>query len=183
MKLSWYKIFQSKERTPNKSNKELAKALEMPESTVNYQLNKQKERNQYEESLFWESEAGQNFLKRLIVGVLYTFGIKGGIGAGRIEEFFEQIRIHTHVGISPSSILRVLKEIELSILRYKELQEEDIIKSAIYREELKLVLGLDETWLDKMLLVCQELSSGYLFLKKAQKSEIQKAGGDFCRVD
>lgn len=89
MKSIWKTIFQAKEKSPAISNRELSKMLDLPASTVNYQVNKQKERNQYEESLFWESEAGQNFLKRLIIGLLYTFGVKGGIGAGRIEEFFE----------------------------------------------------------------------------------------------
>lgn len=176
MKPIWSKIYEARQESPELSNAQVAKALEMPASTFNYQVNQQRARNQYEESLFWESQAGQNFLKRLIVGVLYTFGIKGGIGAERLEEFFEQIRLHTHVGISPSSILRVLKEIELSILQYKELQEADMEKAGIYGKELKLVLGLDETWLEKMLLVCQELSSGYLFLRRHQKSEMQKVG-------
>lgn len=172
MKSIWSKIFESQRQFPEKSNRAIGKMLDIPASTVNYHTNRQKERNQYEESLFWESQSGQNFLKRLIIGVLYTFGIKGGIGAERIEEFFEQIRLHTHVGISPSSILRMLKEIELHILRYKELQEQDIKEATKYGEELKVVLGLDETWLDKMLLVCQDLSSGYLFLSKHQQDEI-----------
>lgn len=178
MKALWSKIFRARTEHPDISTRQLAKELELPASTVRYNLDKQQSRNQYSESLFWESEAGQHFLKRLIVGVLYTFGIKGGIGAGRIEEFFDQIRLHTHVGISASSILRMLKEIELSILRYKELQEMDVQKQAKYKEELQLVLGLDETWLDKMLLVCQELSSGYLFLSKVQKNEMQTVGGN-----
>ena len=172
MKSIWSKIFELRLKSPGKSNRSIAKALEMPASTVNYQSKKQRERNQYEESIFWESDAGQSFLKRLIVGVLYTFGIKGGVGAGRIEEFFDQIRLYTHVGISQSSILRILKEIELNILRYKELQEQDLQKATVYRDHLKVVLGLDETWMDKMLLVCQDLSSGYLFLNKNQKDEI-----------
>ena len=81
MKSSWAKVYEARKASPELSNGELAKALEMPASTFNYQVNQQRERNQYEESIFWESEAGQNFLKRLIVGVLYTFGIKGGIGS------------------------------------------------------------------------------------------------------
>jgi len=139
MKALWSKIYTARTEQPDLSGRQLAKELDLPASTVRYNLGSQQERNQHAESLFWESEAGQNFLKRLIVGVLYSFGIKGGIGAERIEEFFEQIRLYTHVGISPSSILRMLKEIELSILRYKELQELDIQKEAKYKEELKLL--------------------------------------------
>ncbi|MEM0993050.1 MAG: hypothetical protein AAGI49_08425 [Bacteroidota bacterium] len=77
MKSIWSKIFESQRQSPEKSNREIGKMLDIPASTVNYHTNRQKERNQYEESLFWESQSGQNFLKRLIIGVLYTFGIKG----------------------------------------------------------------------------------------------------------
>jgi len=31
--------------------------------------------------------------------------------------------------------------------------------------DIKLILGVDETWFDKMYLVCQELSSGYIFVE------------------
>ncbi len=49
-------------------------------------------------------------------------------------------------------------------LKYKELVERGLQERASSElKELEVVLGLDETWLDKMLLVCQELSSGYLF--------------------
>jgi hypothetical protein len=94
-----------------------------------------------------------------------------------VEEFFELIHIYSHVAISESSILRILREIEKSILAYKDLQESDLVSSKAYGEKLKVVLGIDETWLDSMLLVCQDLISAYLFLKKNQKVETQKVGG------
>ena len=134
-------------------------------------------KNKYAESAYWESEAGQTFLLRLIVSTLYTFGIKAGVGAGRLEEFLEHIRISTHVGISERSILRLVRKIELSILKYQKLQEQDLEKAQAYSKDLKVVLGLDETWVDEMLLVCQDLNSGYLFLKTLQQNEIQPVGG------
>lgn len=168
----------SKRKSGSKLNKkDLAKELDVPLRTLNYRIEQQDKRLVDETAVFLESEAGEQFLKRLVVGTIYTFCIKGGIGAGRVEEFFELIHIYSHVAISESSILRILREIEKSILAYKSLQESDLVSSEAYGKKLKVVLGIDETWLDSMLLVCQDLISGYLFLKTNQKVGTQKTGG------
>jgi len=174
----WQQITDRFRSHPEESVRETARNLGIPKSTVHHHRQRTKKRQQFSESEFWDSEAGQNFIKRLMVSAIYTFGIKGGIGAGRIEEFMKQIRLSTHAGVSESSIYRMMKEIEASILRYKELVERGLAdRAATQLEELEVVLGLDETWLDNMLLVCQELSSGYLFLKLRPKEEIPKVGG------
>ena len=178
LKKLWLRISGHHKKHPDQSVRQVSRQTRIPKSTVHYHLQREDQRRQFPESEFWETEAGQNFLKRLIVSAIYTFGIKGGLGAGRIEEFMKHLQIQTHAGVSESSIYRLMKEIEVSILRYKELQEQGLAEQASAQlNELEVVLGLDETWLDKMLLVCQELSSGYLFLKSPVESEIQKAGG------
>ncbi len=175
----WAKLLGNHKSGEKKSVRKVSKELGVPKSTIHHEQKKQLARNQYAESEFWETEAGQSFLKRLIVSVIYTFGIKGGIGAGRIEEFMNQIRIGTHVGISESSIYRMIKEVEVSMFRYRELVDRELKEeSKEYLEQLEIVLGLDETWLDQMLLVCQELTSGYIFLKMQVKGETPKAGGE-----
>jgi len=181
MKKIWTKLQSLVQNNPGSSQRAMARAIDMPSSTFNDQIRAQRARNQYAESAYWESEAGQNFLLRLVVSTLYTFNIKAGVGAGRIEEFFEHIRLYTHIGISESSILRIIKQIELSILKYKDLQELDLQSSKVYGKELQVVLGLDETWIDEMLLVCQDLVSGYLFLNQVQQNEIQPVGGPISR--
>ena len=140
-------------------------------------------RNLYAESVFWESSAGQDFLKRILVSSIYTFSIKGGVGAGRIEDFFEHLRLEKHMGVSRSSIQRMIKEIECSILRYKELVDKELqystansITSKEQLDYLEVVLGVDETWLDQMLLVCQDLSSGFLFLNSPVRKETPNTG-------
>jgi len=178
LKKIWHKISGYQTANPKSSLRQTAKELGVSKDMVHRQGKRTKKRRQFSESEFWDSEAGQNFIKRLIVSAIYTFGIKGGIGAGRIEEFMKQIRISTHAGISESSIYRMIKEIEVSILKYKELVERGLSDRASDQlEELEVVLGLDETWLNNMLLVCQELSSGYLFLKLRPKEETPKVGG------
>ena len=168
----WAKISGHRQKAPAQSYRSAAKELGIAKSTIYDQDKRLSQRIKYPESAFWNTQAGQAFVKRLIVATIYTFGIKGGIGAGRIEEFMRQIRITTHAGVSESSIYRMMKEIELEIIRYKELQEQRLQEEIEQQKEyLEVVLGADETWLDQMLLVCQELSSGYFFLKKPAKKE------------
>lgn len=173
----WSKLLKNRKLNPEKSRKDLAKDLGIPLRTLNYNIASQDKRLVNETAHFLESEAGELFLKRLVVGTIYTFCLKAGVGAGRVEEFFELIQIYSHVAISESSVLRIIREIEDSILKYKELQESDLAASQAYGKELEVVLGLDETWLDEMLLVCQDLVSGFLFLKKDQSNEIPPVGG------
>ncbi len=177
MSFSWSNLFSKREEDRTKSVRRLSSELGKPKSTVHYQMQKQDNRVKDETTRFFESEAGESFLKRLIISTLYTFCLKGGVGAGRAHEFFERIQIQTHAGLSESSILRILEEIEELLLKYKELQESDLKESSASRTELEVVLGIDETWLDEMVLVCQDLRSGYLFLKKKHRSETQRRGG------
>jgi len=112
---------------------------------------------------------------------LYKRQIKGRAWTARIEEFKQQFRIDRHADISGSSIYRMMKEIKLAILRYRELVEQQLKRET--KEQLnylEVVLGLDETWLDNMLLVCQDLSSGYLFLNRQPPDATPKAGTPPC---
>ena len=177
----WHKITGHRRENPHQSLRAASRETGIPKSTIHDHDKRLAKRDEYAESIFWESEAGQNFIKRILVGSIYTFAIKGGVGAGRIEEFLTQLRLEKYAGVSRQSIHRMVKEIEGSILRYKELREKELsgrnIMSAKEEiEYLEVVLGLDETWLDKMLLVCQELSSGFLFLSMQAKKETPKAG-------
>jgi hypothetical protein len=165
MGFSWSKLLSLRQSRPNTRRADLAQEINVPLRTLNHRLAQQDKRLTDETSHFLESEAGELFVKRLVVGTIYTFCIKGGVGASRVEEFFERIKIYSHVGISERSILRILQQIEQAILAYKDLQESDLVASQAYGKELQVTLGLDETWLDEMLLVCQDLISRYLFLK------------------
>lgn len=150
---------------PGESQRAASKALGIPRSTLQYQ-EKKLERGPDEAPVFWQTAEGQAFIKRLLVDTIYTFGIKGGIGASRIEEFMDRLNLAQYAGISESSVYRMIKEIEASILWYQSLVEKGLKEASEEQaKELKVVLGMDETWLDEMLLVCQELTSGYLFLR------------------
>jgi hypothetical protein len=174
----WQKIRLWRTSNPEGSQRAGSKTLNVPRSTFQYHDKKLKEESDDVAAQFWRSVEGQAFIKRLIVDSIYTFVIKGGVGSGRIEEFMERLQLGPYAGISESSIYRMVKEVEASILWYKELQERGIAEAAREQgQELKVVLGLDETWLDEMLLVCQDLSSGYLFLKSQAQKETRRVGG------
>jgi len=152
--------------------REVSEATGAPISSVAYQKTRTAKRVESSGTDQWETEWGQNFLKRLIISTIYTFGVKAGVGSKRISEHLEHLQIEGVAAISESSIYRLTNEIIDNILYYKELQELGLEQAAeSTMEELEVVLGLDETWLDDMLLVCQDLISGYLFLKSRVRNE------------
>lgn len=81
-----------KKSNPGKSQRSASKALGIPRSTLQYQEKKQASLSGGSEiPIFWQKAEGQAFIKRLLADTIYTFGIKGGIGASRIEEFYGSV--------------------------------------------------------------------------------------------
>lgn len=117
-------------------------------------------RNQHPESLMWETEEGQRWLIILVCATLYIFGICRGIGMVTISEFFKRIRLDRHLGVSPTSLQRMITDIEKAVMEYKETYEKNNNGVA------QAVVGVDETFFDKMILVMIELSSGYILLEE-----------------
>ncbi len=117
-------------------------------------------RNQHPESLMWEREEGQRWLILLVCATLYIFGIRCGIGMETISEFFKRIRLEKHLGVSPTCLHRLITRIEKAVMEYKETYEKN--NSGV----VQAVIGADETFFDKMILVMIELSSGYIVLEE-----------------
>lgn len=178
LKELWQKIQSHREGNPGESLRKASESIGVAKSTIHFHEQRRKKRIESSGTDQWETAWGQWYLKRMIISTIYTFGIKGGVGSARISEHFGHLQLEGTGAVSESSIRRLTKEIEANILWYKELQEAGLQEEARQEmKELKVVLGLDETWLDEMLLVCQELASGYIFLKKQAKNGTPKAGG------
>lgn len=178
LKELWQKIQTRRRDNRKESIRQTSEAIGVPKSTVHYHEQRRKKRIEASGTDQWETAWGQWYLKRMIISTIYTFGIKGGVGSARISEHFGHLQLEGVAAVSESSIQRLTKEIETNILWYKELEEAGLQEEARQEmKELKVVLGLDETWLDEMLLVCQELTSGYIFLKKQAKNETPPVGG------
>jgi DNA-binding transcriptional ArsR family regulator len=65
----------------------IAAVTGIPKSSVHRHL-KAIERQQHAESYLWETAEGGEWRKLMVFGVIYCFGIKGGIGADSLSDFF-----------------------------------------------------------------------------------------------
>ncbi len=130
-------------------------------SSVHRQQKAQAQRNQHPESALWETEAGEAWLKLLMVAVLYSFGMECHVGADKLSRFFKLIRIDTHVGISPSALRQQLSRMESLLPLFQQRCE-----SGVSAQPRSAVVAMDETFFgDFLILVLMDLSSGYLILE------------------
>src|SRR2546427_12629512 len=60
------------------------------------------------ESWVWETDAGRRWFIRLVVAVLYLCGLKRGVGAETMREFFRRLHLERQVECSPSGLRGVL---------------------------------------------------------------------------
>ncbi|MFL6180521.1 MAG: winged helix-turn-helix domain-containing protein, partial [Actinomycetes bacterium] len=145
------------------SVRHLAARTGLSKSSVHRHLQAIDRRDRYPESSFWETEAGRTWLIRLVVATLFVFGLKRGVGAETLSEFFGRLRLEAHVGCSPSALRCVMHNLERIILETTAAWE----KEGIAHGEIRPVIGaVDETFLQRMMLVCMDLASGYLLMEE-----------------
>jgi hypothetical protein len=116
-------------------------------------------RNQYPESEFWESEAGSAWLKLLVLGCIFFFGIKHSIGVGELSQFLKALRLGLHVGCSPSALAQLKERMKETITAYEAAQAEHCQP----HEGQGIGVGSDEVFFGLPVLVLMELGSGYIF--------------------
>ncbi|MBE9068683.1 DNA-binding protein [Leptolyngbya cf. ectocarpi LEGE 11479] len=143
----------------NQGIESIASALGMSKSSVHRHQQGIARRNQYAESELWETASGSAWLKRLVLGVLYHFGIKHGIGAESLCEFFKSVHLETHVGVSASALRQVKHRVEEVIVAYAVSQSEQCQS----HNKPGICLGGDETFFGLPILVLVELASGFIF--------------------
>src|SRR5438552_13620011 len=124
-------------------------------------------RDTHPESRWWETEDGRCWRIRLVVATLYTFGLTRGVGADTISEFFGRLRLETHVGCSPSALRGVMQALEQVLLETAEAWEHEGIAAG----EVRPIIGaVDETFLERMMLVFMDLVSGYLLFEEVAEN-------------
>jgi hypothetical protein len=144
------------------SVRHLAARTGLSKSSVHRHLQAIDRRDRYPESSLWETEAGRAWLSRLVVATLLVFGLKRGVGAETLSEFFGRLRLEAHVGCSPSALRDVMHHLERIILETAATWE----KEGIAHGEIRPVVGaVDETFLQRMMLVFMDLASGYVLLE------------------
>src|SRR6266498_4160865 len=66
----------------------IAQQTGLPKSSVHRLTQAMERRGGHPESWLWETEEGRRWFIRLLVAVLYVFGLKRGVGAETMSEFF-----------------------------------------------------------------------------------------------
>ena len=99
------------------SIRSLADRTGLSKSSVHRHLQAMAHRDRYPESSLWETEAGRTWLIRLVVATLLVFGLKRGVGAETLSEFFGHLRLDSHVGCSPSALRHIMHMLERLLVR------------------------------------------------------------------
>jgi Family of unknown function (DUF6399)/IclR helix-turn-helix domain len=120
-------------------------------------------RDVHPESWLWDTEEGRQWLRRLVVATLYTFGLKRGVGADTLSEFLTRLRLARHVGCSPSALRGVLHTLEAALLETARAWEEEGRTAGDVRE---IIGAVDETFLERLMLVFMDLPTGYLLFEE-----------------
>jgi hypothetical protein len=120
-------------------------------------------RTSHPESWVWATEDGRHGLTRLVVATLYTFGLTRGVGVETMSEFFARLHLETQGGCSPSALRGVMQACAAALLETAAAWEQDGCVSGEVRE---LIGAVDETFLERMLLVFMALPTGYLLLEE-----------------
>jgi Family of unknown function (DUF6399)/IclR helix-turn-helix domain len=157
------RIFKSLCEHGSQSVRRLAHQTGFSKSSVHRLTQAMERRNCYPESWFWETADGRQWLTRLVVATLYTFGLKRGVGLETMSEFFTRLHLATQVGCSPSALRSVMQVLEPALLQTVEAWEKEAGTGAEVRE---VIGAVDETFLERMILVCMDLPTGYLLLEE-----------------
>lgn len=152
-------VFKCLQEEGVKSIRAISEATGLSKSSVGRHKQAIARRAQYPESSWWETEVGGDWLKLFVLGVVYYFGIKQGIGAESLEEFFKAMRLEGHVACSATTWRSLKKKIGEAIVAYGMTQAEHCQPSA----GQGICVGADETFFGLPILVMVELSSGYIF--------------------
>ena len=156
-------IFNAIREHGKQSIRRLAEQTGLSKSSVHRHLQAINRRDCYPESSLWETETGRTWLIRLVVATLFVFGLKRGVGAETLSEFFGRLHLEAHVGCSPSALRSVMHTLERIILDTTAAWEQE----GIAHGEIRPIIGaVDETFLQRLMLVFMDLASGYLLMEE-----------------
>jgi hypothetical protein len=156
-------IFHSFRNNANASIRQVARQTGLSKSSVHRLAQAMERRKCHPESCFWETEEGHRWLIRLVVAVLYHFGLKRGVGAETMHAFFACLHLEQQVGCSPSTLRAVMEQLEHLILETTAALE----REGIAQGQMGPIVGsVDETFLERMMLVFMDLVSGYILFEE-----------------
>ena len=139
----------------------IAQQTGLSKSSVHRLTQAMERRGGHPESWLWETEDGRRWLTRLVVATLYTFGLKRGVGGDTMSEFFARLHLEMQVGCSPTALRGVMQALEAAVVETAAVWEQDGCAGGEMRE---IIGAVDETFLERMILVFMDLSTGYLLV-------------------
>src|SRR5215510_9031695 len=145
------------------SVRRVARQTGLSKSSVHRLTQAMQRRDHHPESWLWETAEGRQWLTRLVIATLYTFGLKRGVGLDTISEFFVRLHLATQVGCSASALRGVMQALEAAILETARAWEQ---AGQAHEAGRELIGAVDETFLEQMMLVCMDLRTGYLLLEE-----------------
>ena len=154
-------IFAFFQQHPQGSLRQAAQATGMSKAAAGRQKQALAKRNRYPESWLWETEVGRKWVVVLVCATVYFFGIRGGVGAPTLAEFFLAIRLTPHVGASRRSLTRITTQVEELILHDE--QAHGMAQAA----GVSIIAGADETFFDQVVLILMDLDSGFILVEEA----------------
>src|SRR5881628_818918 len=87
----------------------IAQQTGLSKSSVHRLTQAMERRDIHPESWLWETTEGRQWLTRLVVATLSTFGLKRGVGVDTISAFFARLHLETQVGCSPCALRQVMQ--------------------------------------------------------------------------
>src|SRR3954453_21750450 len=103
----------------------IAQQTGLSKSSVHRLTQAMERRDIHPESWLWETADGRQWLTRLVVATLYTFGLKRGVGLDTISEFFARLHLTAQVGCSASALRGVMETLETALLETVAAWEQD----------------------------------------------------------
>ena len=91
------------------------------------------------------------------------FALQAGIGCERLSQFFHLLRLHRHIGVSPTALRNLRSQMESVIIDYQQQQNEAIGEIS---SQVEVCAAADETFFDQVILVMLDLPSGYIFVEE-----------------
>ncbi|MHC5862108.1 helix-turn-helix domain-containing protein [Nostoc sp.] len=146
------KVLQCLCEKTDQSLRAIAAATGIPKSSVHRHIKTIQRRQKYGESYLWETDAGGEWLRLLVFGVIYCFGIKGGIGAQSLSAFFHLLRLEERIGCSASALRELEVEVKEKIVAYGAGQ----LESAKKTQPIGICVGADEAFYGLPILVAIE---------------------------
>ena len=157
------KVMQALDQGGTQTLRTLAQALGMSKSSVHRHQQALQRRQQHPESGLWESPAGAQWLKLLVLATVFVFCCQRGVGCETVSAYFKLLRLDRHIGVSVSSVRQLKTQMETHILTYQQQQQQQ------YRERqvapLDICAAVDETFFEQVVLVLMDLASGFIVLE------------------